>query len=255
MTPDLDAISIPERPPAAEGTSLDEEIAAIRTTYAEFDQRGLTRTLWAPFAPSEVAVRAQQLLVFSHLLREEGRLHLEGMRILDYGCSTGRHLRQFLDMGAAPEALVGLDLDEASLTRGRRLSPHLRLESTNGKTIDFPDASFDLVTQHFVFSAMPSAALRKQLAAEMLRVLRPGGLLYSWDMPHLSRPAGGPSVKLDVPALFPGLAVKVVDVAMSPRPGDTLRPVRFLTRFLRPILNRLAQPPTIQAAVIRKPTA
>ncbi|MFS2020390.1 class I SAM-dependent methyltransferase, partial [Massilia sp. CT11-108] len=45
----------------------------------------------------------------------------------------------------------------------------------------FPDASMDLVSAHSVFSALLDEDLRRGLAAEMWRVLRPGGWTMIFD--------------------------------------------------------------------------
>jgi SAM-dependent methyltransferase len=233
------------------GNGFEQEVAAIRETYAGFQRDQLTKKVWAPFEPDEAAVRAQQLLTFAQLLRGAGRVDLEGLRILDLGCGTGRHLRQFLDMGAAPAYVAGVDLDETSLRKARALSPNIRFELTSGGALPF-DTGFDLVTHHFVFSSIPSPAFRENLAAEMLRVTRAGGLIYWWDMIHMAAAAGGAAVPLDARDLFPGLPITELRVSRWPAPATTLRASRW-KRLLAPLLARLAHPPQFQAALIRKP--
>ncbi|MDD5200573.1 MAG: methyltransferase domain-containing protein [Terrimicrobiaceae bacterium] len=239
--------------PPSDGADPDfaREIAGIKSTYADFFRQGLTKTLWAPFTPDEVGVRTQQVRMFSEFLRGAGRLHLEGMRILDLGCGTGRHLRQFIDMGAAPEDVFGIDIDENTLARARRVSPNLHFALGNGSTIDLPNQSFDLVTHHYVFSSVPSNALRRQLASEMLRVLRPGALIFWWDILHLAV-AGQTSVALDVRDLFPGAILAERKVSLHPPPAAALRPCRGLSRLLAPLLDRMSHRPCRQAALIGK---
>jgi SAM-dependent methyltransferase len=233
------------------GNGFEQEVAAIRETYAGFQRDQLTKKIWAPFNPDEAAVRAQQLLSFAQLLRGAGRIDLEGLRILDLGCGTGRHLRQFLDMGAAPADVVGADLDEISLHKARALSPNIRFELTCGPALPF-GTEFDLVTHHFVFSSIPSSAFREILAAEMLRVTRAGGLIYWWDMTHMAAAAGGTAVPLNARDLFPALPITELRVSRWPAPAKTLRACRW-SRLLAPLLAHLAHPPQYQAALIRKP--
>ena len=125
---------------------FSREIAQIRSTYEGFAQNEEQLACWAPFAESERNVRAQQLLAFSRLMREAGFLDLAGLRILDLGCGSGRHLRHCVDMGASSRDLHGIELNSAALTLGRTLSPDLDIAQATGDTIDFPDATFDLVT-------------------------------------------------------------------------------------------------------------
>jgi ubiquinone/menaquinone biosynthesis C-methylase UbiE len=231
-------------------TPFAHEIAQIKSTYAEFAARDYLRTRWAPFAESESDVRAQQLLAFSRMMRTAGFLHLEGQRILDLGCGSGRHLRQCIDMGAAPGDLHGIDLDAAAIELGRKLSPDLDIALGTGDTIEFPDATFDLVTHYFAFSSMPGEALRRRLAAEISRVLKPDGCLFWWDMRHMAEAAGGRAESLDAGTLFPGRVV--VDLALGAKsaPSETLR-AGWLRRWLGPLLDRFAPAPTFQVALIR----
>jgi SAM-dependent methyltransferase len=226
-----------------------QEIADIQATYAEYDRQGLTQTLWAPFAAEEVAVRTQQVRVFSGFLRTHGRLHLEGLRILDVGCGTGRHLRQMIDMGAAPGDVHGLDIDPITLSRAREVSPNLSITAYDGVTIPFPDDSFDLVTHYYVFSSIPSSALRQRLAGEMRRVTRPDGAIFWWDILHLADPAQH-SVALDVHDLFPQAKIRARKIPLQPPPVEALRRCRGLTRLLSPLLARMTYPPCRQAALI-----
>lgn len=220
------------------------ELDRIRETYAEFKARDLSRTLWAPFQTDEAAMRAEQLRVFSELMRRAGHLDLDGMRVLDFGCGTGRHLRQFLDMGGAADDLFGVDLDADAIRVARERSPHLRFAVGTGATLDFPDAHFDLVTQHVVFSSVAQRELRETLAAEIVRVLRPGGFVYWWDMVHMARAAGGSECPLAPRPLFPGLRGEEILTGRHPRPSDGLRPLRGLRRWLAPFLDRLGFPRT-----------
>jgi ubiquinone/menaquinone biosynthesis C-methylase UbiE len=191
------------------------EIERIKKAYQRFDEEELYKTVWAPFEEKESTVRVQQMLVFSALMRDIGRLEMSGWDILDVGCGNGRILRSYIDYGADPHRLVGVDIIESSLNAGRRLSPHIKFEQGDGVRLNFPDAQFDLVTQYVVFSSIGSAALRVDLAKEMWRVLRIGGFIFWWDMLHMARDAGGDSEGLQFQALFPHINCREYQVCSS----------------------------------------
>jgi ubiquinone/menaquinone biosynthesis C-methylase UbiE len=102
--------------------------------------------------------------------------------LLDVACGTGRFLRQVRLAWPALE-LTGLDLSAAYLREAaRHLEPLRPVEwvEGNAEAIPLPDASQDIVTSIFLFHELPSE-VRRHVAAEMARVLRPGGLLVFVD--------------------------------------------------------------------------
>ena len=219
------------------------EIERIRKVYQRFDDEELQKTVWAPFEEKETIVRAQQMLVFAALMREIGRLEISGWDILDVGCGNGRTLRSYIDYGADPHRLVGVDIRESSLNAGRRLSPHLKFEQGDGVRLNFPDAQFDLVTQYVVFSSIGSGALRVELAKEMWRVLRIGGFIFWWDMSHMARHAGGHSQLLRFRSLFRGVNCREYPACCP----QLVMPKR--ATFLRSLL-RIGTPATHVGALI-----
>jgi SAM-dependent methyltransferase len=99
------------------------------------------------------------------------------LRVLDLG-SGDRDLSDALARhGARPRALVATDL----LIERLRGNPHGRRVAADGRRLPFRDGSFDAVVQCTVLSSVRAAAARRVLAAEMLRVCRPGGVVLSYD--------------------------------------------------------------------------
>lgn len=104
------------------------------------------------------------------------------VRLLDVACGTGRFLRS-VRLAYPAMRLAGLDLSAAYLDEARRHMGRLRpaeLIAGNAEAIPLPDASCDIVTTIFLFHELP-AQVRRRVAAEMARVLRPGGLLVLVD--------------------------------------------------------------------------
>lgn len=228
---------------------FQREIERIKAQYALYDKQLLNQTVWAPFSAVEMSYRCQQQSTFAFLMRQIGRADLAGLRILDVGCGTGRILRTYLDMGCKPKNLYGVDINEDWLAEGRRISPQLNLLCIDGTKLDFSNATFDLVTQYVVFSSIALQELRQQVAGEMWRVLKPGGYVFWWDMPHLSAAAGGHAEPLDYRMLFPDAPRREIPVGPSPKPSETLRGFRGV-RLLAPLINRLGKPATHIAALI-----
>jgi ubiquinone/menaquinone biosynthesis C-methylase UbiE len=228
------------------------EVERVRRVYDAYDAEGRHQTLWSPFDEVEAAYRSRQTFAMAALMRDARVVSLEGVRILDIGCGRGRHLRRFLDMGASPGDLHGIDVHEPSLEVARSLSPHIAFTLFNGWEIPFPDSSFDLVTQFVVFSSISLLELRRHIAAEMLRVLRPRGYVFWWDTLQLAdRNAGGEA--LDAASLFPTLDRKQLKIGRQPTLGECVRVPPRVRPFVRGALDRLPlvnYPPTHAAALL-----
>ncbi len=111
----------------------------------------------------------------------------DDLRVLDVACGTGGYLRL---LGAALPTLdyTGLDLSDAYLAYARERCegvPRLNLVQGNAEEMPFRDGWFDVVTSVHLFHELPKD-VRRRVMAEMLRVLRPGGLLVIEDSAQLS---------------------------------------------------------------------
>jgi len=105
-------------------------------------------------------------------------------RVLDVGCRTGDWLAGCCrDWGGRPENCVGIDITDWSLEAWRRCNPHSLITLTCGSAHDMPfaDSAFDLVHQSMMLSSILDPELRRAVADEMWRVLRPGGFILSYD--------------------------------------------------------------------------
>ena len=103
----------------------------------------------------------------------------EGRRVLDFGCGSGRLLRQFLDEARLAE-FHGSDIDEEMVSWVRKnLCPPIADVRLNGEQppLDYPDDHFDLVTAFSVFTHIADGWSDWML--EIRRVLKPGGLLIA----------------------------------------------------------------------------
>ncbi|MEO3862184.1 methyltransferase domain-containing protein [Acrocarpospora sp. B8E8] len=102
-----------------------------------------------------------------------------GERVLDVGCGRGASLFPAAER-VGPEGFVhGIDLApgmvrEAGRDIQRRGVSNARVTIGDAESLDFPDASFDAVQSGLVLFFVPDMP---QAAAEIARVLRPGGRL------------------------------------------------------------------------------
>ncbi len=111
-------------------------------------------------------------------------LAVGGAAVLEVGCGAGYFTNRFAEYGAARAA--GIDLMEQRVAAGRARYPQLELVAGDAAALPWRDGEFDLVTQFTCLSSVFDPGLRARIADEMWRVLRPGGVLLSFDLvaPH-----------------------------------------------------------------------
>lgn len=102
---------------------------------------------------------------------------LEGRTVLDVGAGQEQFGRRFVDRGAR---YVAVDLERESLSPG----PGNGAVVGRGENLPFPDAFADIVMSNNVMEHVTQPGV---LADEMLRVVKPGGLVFisytAWASP------------------------------------------------------------------------
>jgi len=146
---------------------------------------GAALAKYAWHRPDVVRQMAARSRVLAELLPLTVGRDLSAVRALDIGCGSGSFLRQLIDWGATPAHLAGTELQQDRLDQAKtRTAPGVRWHL--GQVDAFPDASMDLVSAHTVFSSILDEDVRRTLAAEMWRVLRPGGWTMIFDFRYTS---------------------------------------------------------------------
>jgi SAM-dependent methyltransferase len=165
-------------------------------------------------------------------------------RLLDVGCGGGGELTRWVTAGWQPTCLAGTELVPVRLARARAACPGADLREVDGPSLPFSDGTFDAATATLVFSSILDAGVRKALFGEMLRVVRPGGIILVYDfvlrkptnhstigmtLAHLGNMAGRPpdrSIRLG-----PLLQLVAVGAAIHSRLADVA--MRFAPRTHR----------------------
>ncbi len=186
------------------------------------------------------------------LLSRNGFSSLSGKRILEIGCGSGHWLRGLVQWGADPSDVVGVDLVPSRLRDAkRRCANGVRLSCGDGAALALRSSWFDLVLQITVFTSILSADLRRQVALEMLRVLKPDGLIVWYDF-HVKSP-WNPNVraigKREIRELFPDCTVSLRRMTLAP---PVTRMLARRSRLLCVVLEQMSLLCTHYLGVIRK---
>ena len=214
---------MPVQPPTC--SAAPEQIGCLdkHHTSAAF------RAAWMGLSEQDLRNRAVYEVCFGRLIRPVWPT-LEGVRVLDVGCGAGRWLRWYLEVGAHPADIAGVDISEARFKAARAMNPLIALHKIDGEHLPFDDHSFDLVTQWTCFMCVPTPSARARLATEILRVLKPGGYVF-WLDTLTTHPKLADGARLQPQDLFPTLPI-VLEAHCARQPPSERARNRF-DRFIR----------------------
>lgn len=143
----------------------------------------------SPFNPASRTLRADG---FKHpyILKDEmiAQAILElspssGHRVLDLGCGRGILLDRLATSFRTDG--FGVDISRETLKGLRSESLHsLRVACSEGENLPFPDCSFDLAVS---FDVLEHVQTPERVLAEMLRVLKPGGVVLCYAISRNNR--------------------------------------------------------------------
>lgn len=221
---------------------------ALEAVDAGYRSSGRT-SRWDGHHPGNRAALDERTAVLRAMVERSGAW--DGTRILDVGCGPGLAGRGFAEALDA-EAVVGVDLIRASVeAAARALGPRVAL--ADGMALPFATASVPLVLCFTTF-AMASPEPRRRMAADIARVLRPGGAVVVYDLrlPSPGNRGVRPLRRRELRALFPGFAGEVRSVSLLPPVARRLGPA---TPWAYPLLARLPFLRSHLAAVLVKPSA
>jgi len=165
-----------------------ESINSVASSYDSWTNDRLLENLWGEHIHLGFYEKPRLIIVFSkakidfvhELVHWSGLNNLpKGSRVLDIGCGIGGSARILSnDYGFD---VVGISISQEQIKRANELTTNkdfCRFEVMNALDLEFPKGSFDGV---WSVEAGPHISDKQQFADEMLRVLRPGGVLAIAD--------------------------------------------------------------------------
>jgi SAM-dependent methyltransferase len=158
--------------------------------------------------------------VLSRVLRQRGFASLGTARIFEAGSSDGHNLRQFVQWGARPENLAGIDLNADRVNYSLAHSPAIRVHHGNAASIPEPGGTFDITVAFSLFSRLRNEEAAEQVAAELFRITRPGGVVLLYE-PRRAKPRQNRAIHAidvdDVRRWFPRCPLRTRTLTLAPR--------------------------------------
>jgi ubiquinone/menaquinone biosynthesis C-methylase UbiE len=210
--------------------SEQRELERIQRMYAVRSARGRDRRYGAYSAASVLALHQRERIVLAKL-GATCQKELHDLDILVVGCGSGGDLARLVGHDADPARIHGVDLREDAIAAARQRIPSAELLVANGAQLPYADRSMDVVLQFTMLSSILDAGLRTRVAAEMARVVRPTGLIVSYDfwINPVNRGTLGLS-RRELRRLFASHEVELRSVTLAP----------LIARFVAPRSYHLA---------------
>jgi SAM-dependent methyltransferase len=219
-----------------ESARLAAETERIKAAYG----RRQCGELYSWFNPGHLFYIQERERGVLNLLKSQGLSRLPEQKILEIGCGTGYWLGEFIQWGARPENLTGIDLISEKLDTARSvLAVQVGLAQANAAYLPFPPGTFDLVLQSMLFTSVLDRAMKQAVAGEMLRVLKPRGHILWYD--YFRNNPWNKDVrgvkKSEIYRLFPGCRFKLLRLTLAPPLARRLAPYSYLLcSFLEKLL-------------------
>lgn len=154
----------------------------LKQFYEQADLRDAYERRWGygnPVAAEYWAMR--DLLVFDAIKSTFGT-DVSERRALEIGSGFGHELSKLLRIGFRAENLMGIDLIPARVQRARLNYPQLAFYVADAAHLPFANDSFDIVMQFTCIMHALVLTIQQEICGEMIRVLRPGGIIIWWDL-------------------------------------------------------------------------
>lgn len=186
--------------------------------------------IYSLFNPGHLFITQQLEKELIRLLQPYQITPLSNKKVLDVGCGTGWLFKQLIRFGADPENMCGVDLLPEAIEEARKISTKIDIRQGNADTLPFGDESFDLVAQFIMFSSILDDVMRKDVAEEMLRVLKNNGIILWYDY-FVSKPTNR-DVKgvgrREIMRLFQNCVFNFRRVTLAPPIARAIAPYSFL---------------------------
>jgi ubiquinone/menaquinone biosynthesis C-methylase UbiE len=206
-----------------------DDITRLREEYEDRKRRFANSDVYSWFNAANLFNIHQRQRWLLATLKSHNFTNISKFQILEMGCGSGGVLTEFLSFGASPQNLFGIDLLADRLSHAKKWLSTSHFSNADGQDLPFPSQSFDLIMQFTALSSILDSSVRQKICSDMLRVLKPSGLILWYDFwlnptnsqTHGIRPA-------EIRRLFSGCRFDFQRITLAPPIARRLVPVSWL---------------------------
>lgn len=212
----------------------DNDLKRLRKEYESRKLSGRKAGYYSMDYPPNAFSIDQRTKALRTLLLKHGEQNYRKKLLLEIGCGSGGILKEYSNLGFQSSNLFGIDLLLDRLEEARINIPPANLVNSDGQMLPFPSGTFDLVVQYTAFSSILDPSIKKKMALEMHRALKPDGQLIWYDF--WWNPLNKQTLGIkpgEIKALFPGCTYKFKKITLAPPIARRVVPISVgLATFL-----------------------
>ncbi|MGB2964130.1 MAG: class I SAM-dependent methyltransferase [Anaerolineales bacterium] len=206
-----------------------DDITRLQNEYEDRKHCLAENDVYSLFNKANLFIVQQRQREVLTTLKENCITDFSKLLILEMGCGGGGVLTEHLGFGASPENLFGVDLLFDRLLHAHQKLPSSGFANADGQSLPYSSKTFDLVLQYTAISSILNADLRRKICADMLRVLKPGGLIISYDfwLNPTNKQTRGLRLN-EIRSSFPGCQIRYKKITLAPPIARRLVPISWL---------------------------
>lgn len=209
-------------------TDREREIEERRRVLAVYARRKgeVDATLYEPWAAAHAFMQDTATRAAARMLRKAGVFPGHEAQCMEIGFGYLGWLAALIGWGVPEKNLHGIELYAPRAERAHEILPVADLRIGDASCLPWPEGTFHLVVASTVFTSILSTQTRGKVAAEISRVLAPGGALLWYDF-AVNNPRNQNVRKVDrseLRQLFSALHGEIRSITLAPP----------LARFLAP---------------------
>lgn len=214
-------------------TDTKQDLERLKAEYADRSVRLEGSDIYSPLNPSYLFAIQQRQRAIARLLQTSGIGSLTNKFILEIGCGRGDVLHELLVHRMDGGNLYGVELLPDRLTDAQMRFPGVHLAAADAQNLPYSAQQFDVVVQFTVFSSILDETIKTNIAAEMLRVVKPDGLILWYDFwLNPTNPQTKGIRKPEIQELFPNCRFIFKRITLAPPIARKLVPLSWTVSAL-----------------------
>lgn len=159
---------------------MNTEIEEIKSRYSR--RNNITKDRYSFLQPATILSEQEKERALVKWIKANNIFPLEDKTILEIGCGNGNNILTFLKFGFDPGNIYANELlEERFLIAKKKIPQEIQLIKGNALDIELPNNKFDIVYQSMVFSSILDKNFKKDLAAKLYNLVKPGGGILWYD--------------------------------------------------------------------------